>query len=212
MNDWERWVALWRELGKPASRAVFNELLAHYAEPRRAYHTIEHVRDCLAQLDAVQHLSKRPAELELAIWFHDAVYDTHRSDNEECSAQWACQHILEQGLPEDVAARVRDLILATKHDALFSDPEVALLVDIDLASLGCPVDEFDRQEPRIRQEYDWVPETAFREGRAKILQRFLERDSIYQTDYFRERYEHQARLNLERSLASLNAKLNKHET
>jgi predicted metal-dependent HD superfamily phosphohydrolase len=173
---------------------------------------MQHVRDCLTHLDAVRYLSERPAELELAIWFHDAIYDTHCSDNEERSAQWAHQHAFEQGLSADVAARVRDLILATKHDTLFSDSEAALLMDIDLASLGYPVDEFDRQEPRIRQEYDWVPETAFREGRAKILQRFLERDLIYQTEYFCERYERQARLNLQRSLASLNAKLNKPET
>ena len=196
MSDWDRWVALWCELGGTADRAVFEELLARYAEPHRAYHTLEHVRHCLDQLDAARHLSQRPAELELAIWFHDAVYDTHRSDNEERSAQWAHQHMLEQGLSDEAAARVRDLILATRHDALPAGPEAALLMDIDLSILGQPDTEFDQYEAQIRQEYIWVPERVFRGKRAEILRTFLQRDSVYQTKRFRERYEQQTRRNL----------------
>jgi len=226
MDDWERWVKLWRELGaKPADRAVFEQLLERYTEPWRAYHTMQHVRDCLRHLDTVRHLAQCPAEIELALWFHDAVYgekplgafplgispalcagemhDTHRSDNEELSARWAYQHSLDQDLPEAVAQRVHDLILATKHDAPLLSSEAALLTDIDLAILGQPEAEFDLYEARIRQEYNWVPEMAFCEGRAKILEGFLQRDSIYRTEHFRGLYERQARFNLERSLRSL---------
>jgi predicted metal-dependent HD superfamily phosphohydrolase len=206
MSDWDRWVRLWCDLGGTADRAVFEQLLARYAEPHRAYHTIEHVRHCLDQLDAALRLSQRPAELEVAIWFHDAVYDTHRSDNEELSAQWAHQHMLEQGLSDEAAARVRSLILATKHDALSADPETALLMDIDLASLGRSAAEFERQGLRVRHEYDWVPERDFCVGRARVLDKFLERDWIYQTEFFRERYERQARINLERAVVEMKAR------
>lgn len=204
MDDWDRWVALWRGLGaEPADRSVFEQLLKRYAEPWRAYHTLQHVRDCVQHLDTARYLAQRPVEIELALWFHDAVYDTHRSDNEELSARWAQQHALDQNLLADVATRVRDLILATKHDAHPPNAEAALLADIDLAILGQLVPEFDLYEAQIRQEYTWVPELDFCKGRAKILEGFLRRDSIYRTDHFRDCYERQARLNLERSLANL---------
>jgi predicted metal-dependent HD superfamily phosphohydrolase len=218
MDDWERWVKLWRAFGaKPADRSVFEQLLARYAEPWRAYHTMQHVRDCLRHLDEAKHLSQRPAEIELALWFHDAVYesspaqsagelyDTQRSDNEELSARWAYQHALDQNLPEAVALRVHDLILATKHDAPLLNPEAALLADIDLVILGQPAPDFDLYEVRIRREYSWMPESDFCKGRAKILEGFLRRDSIYRTGHLRDRYERQARLNLERSLLKLRA-------
>lgn len=204
MEDWGCWVMLWRELGpEPADRVVFERLLERYAEPWRAYHTMQHVRDCLGHLDTVRYLARRPEEIELALWFHDAVYDTHRSDNEELSARWAHQHALDQNLPADVATRVYDLILATKHDVVPPNAEAALLADIDLAILGQPAPEFDLYEAQIRQEYSWVTELTFCEGRANILEGFLQRGSIYRTDYFRDRYERQARLNLERSRAKL---------
>jgi predicted metal-dependent HD superfamily phosphohydrolase len=164
---------------------------------------MQHVRDCLRHLDGARHLARRPAEIELALWFHDAVYDTHRLDNEELSARWARRHALEQNLPTDVAARVRYLILATKHDAPPPNVDAMLLVDIDLAILGQPASTFDLYEAQIRQEYAWVPDLDFREGRAKILAGFLQRGSIYQTDHFCDRYERQSRLNLERSLLKL---------
>jgi predicted metal-dependent HD superfamily phosphohydrolase len=207
LGDWDRWAALWRELGAPPDRSVLEQLLARYGEPWRAYHTLLHVHDCLGHLDWALHLSQRPAEMELALWFHDAVYDTRRADNEELSARWAHRHALEQGLPSDVATRVRDLILATKHDALPPDGEAALMIDIDLAILGQPVVAFDPYETQVRQEYGWVEERAFCRGRAAILEGFLQRDSIYQTDHFRGCFEHQARLNLERSLVNLRARL-----
>jgi predicted metal-dependent HD superfamily phosphohydrolase len=207
MSDWNRWVALWRELGAaPANKAVFERLLERYTEPWRAYHTMRHVRDCLRYLDGARHLSQRPDEIELALWFHDTVYDTHRLDNEELSARWAQRHALEQNLSVDVAARVRYLILATKHDVPPPSAEAALMVDIDLAILGQPVSTFDLYEAQIRQEYAWVPEPAFREGRAAILEGFLQRDSIYRTDHFCNRYERQAHLNLKRSLLKLRAR------
>ena len=208
MSDWDRWVALWRELGaERVDRSVFEQLLERYAEPWRAYHTVQHVRDCLRLLDGARRLSQRPTEVELALWFHDAVYDTHRADNEELSARWAHQHSLDQNLPENVAVRVHDLILATRHDTPLLNSEAALLTDIDLVILGQSVAEFDLYEAQIRREYSWVPEMAFCEGRAKILEGFLQRDSIYRTAHFRDRHERQARLNLERSLANLWEKL-----
>lgn len=168
-------------------------LKARYAEPHRRYHTLEHVEHCLREFDPRQ--AREPEAVELAIWFHDAVYDTRRSDNEERSAE-----LLLSLLPE--ATRAGELVLATKHHGA-STPDEALLVDVDLAILGQPEERFDLYERQIREEYGWVPEDVFRAKRAGILQAFLDRPFIYRTELFRAKYEEAARRNLLRSKRSL---------
>jgi predicted metal-dependent HD superfamily phosphohydrolase len=98
---------------------------------------------------------------------------------------------------------VHRLILATKHQESTASGDEALLVDIDLSILGRDPVVFDRYEQSIRQEYRWVPEVAFREGRARILESFLNRPAVYRTALFAQRYEAQARENLSRSIRQL---------
>jgi predicted metal-dependent HD superfamily phosphohydrolase len=186
--------ALWRRLGG-AGPGPYADLARRYAEAHRAYHTIEHIAHCLDEADAVG----APDVVRLALWYHDAVYDTKRSDNEERSAEL----VRALPLPAAIRERAAALVLATKHAGIPEDPEAALTVDIDLAILGRPPADFDRYERQIRTEYAWVPGMFFRSKRAEILASFLARPSIYGTPRFRDRYEAAARANLERSLAAL---------
>ena len=170
---------------------ILDLLKARYAEPHRHYHTLEHIEHCLREFDPA--LAADPEAVELAIWFHDAVYDTRRSDNEEKSAA-----LLLELMPD--AKRAAAMILVTKHHKA-STPDEALLVDVDLAILGQPREAFDRYEKQIREEYAWVPSLIFRAKRASILRGFLDRPFIYGTEAFRAKYEEAARANLLRSLA-----------
>ena len=138
--------------------------------------------------------------VEVALWFHDAVCDTRSHRNELLSAEWA---ELELDTNHSVAAQVRELILATKHDAIPSTPDAQLLADIDLSILGAPRERFLEYETQVRQEYEWVPDEVFRRERVKILQRFLDRPSIYSTAFFRERLEDAARENVADSICRL---------
>jgi predicted metal-dependent HD superfamily phosphohydrolase len=195
---------LWKRLGAQGDGlSIFRGLEAAYAEPARAYHTAEHIRDCLAQFDLSRHTARRPDEVEAAIWFHDAVYLPPASDNEDRSARLAQTSLAEAGAPLEVTQRIAGLVLATQHLSIPSEPDAALLCDIDLSILGRAPDVFDEFERRIRQEYAWVPEPAYRGARAEILTGFLRRRSIFQTDDFRNRYEVQARINLGRVLKEL---------
>jgi predicted metal-dependent HD superfamily phosphohydrolase len=144
--------------------------------------------------------------IEMALWWHDMVYNPRASDNEAQSAAVADVWLARGGWPSAVRANVRDLILATRHTALVSDPAAQWVVDIDLAILGSAPEAFDRYEAQVRQEYAWVPELVFRPGRIKILRSFRQRPRLYQTAYFFEHYEAMARANLSRSLARLNLK------
>jgi predicted metal-dependent HD superfamily phosphohydrolase len=202
--DRSRWTGLWNRLGAQGDGlSIFSGLEAAYADPARAYHTADHIRDCLAQFDLSPETAQRPDEVEAAIWFHDAVYLPGSSDNEDQSARLAQTALTDAGAPEEVAHRIAGLVLATKHLAIPTERDAALLCDIDLSILGRPPEVFEEFEQRIRREYVWVPEPVYRGARAEILAGFLRRRSIFQTDYFRDRYEVQARANLELVLKEL---------
>ena len=197
-----RWSELWQRLGRDPA-PLFADLARRYAEPQRAYHTMAHVLDCLAELEPARHLAQGVDAVELAIWYHDAVYDPHAHDNEEQSAELARQAMVATAMAEAFQRKVAALILATKHHDPSADGDAPLMVDIDLSILGQTAARFDEYEAQIRREYSWVSEEAFRQGRAAILERFLARGRLYNTDYFRGKYEKRARENLLRSLNQL---------
>lgn len=199
----DRWGKTWEGLGVTPPETLLAELTARYSEEHRHYHTLQHIETCLTLLNRNRHLAERPAELELALWFHDAVYDTCSSSNEEDSARLAQQALLSVGLSQDHADRVGRLILTTKHDAAPETADERLLIDIDLSILGAAETCFLDYERCIRLEYAWVPEELYRPSRARILRAFLERPSLYTMPWFIEQYEEQARINLAHSLKAL---------
>lgn len=204
MTSLVSWQDMWRQLGASGSDdALFSRLVECYSEPHRKYHTMQHLQECFTHLENVRSFAERPSEVELALWFHDAIYNTRRKDNEERSAVWARDSALAAGLADDQASRIYELVMATMHNAVPVGTDAAVLVDIDLAILGAEVERFDEYEVQVREEYSWVPGPLYRKGRRKVLQEFANRDNIYSTQYFREEYEARARSNIARSLARL---------
>ena len=197
---------MWRQLGaaNPDPR-LHGELIARYSEPHRRYHTVRHLDECFEKLDEIRSLARHPAEIELALWFHDAIYDVKRHDNEEKSADWARASATAAGVAADACERVYSLILSTRHQVAASGVDAEILVDIDLSILGAVLVRFDEYERQVREEYSWVPDFLFRRERKAILKEFLARPRIFSTTHFRDRYEQQARSNIERSLERLDA-------
>ena len=187
----------------PNPQATWQQLASRYNEPHRHYHTLDHVAACLNWLDQYHHLAEDPLCIELALWAHDVIYDPRASDNEARSTDWVAQHFADSTLTDQQRARVHELILATIHPHPPTDPDMALLQDIDLSILGADVELYDRYEGWIRQEYEFVPEEAFRKGRSAVLQSFLEQDVIYHTAALSERLEISARDNLSQALLKL---------
>ena len=147
--------------------------------------------------------------IAFALWFHDAVYLPWRRDNEQRSADMAARSAMRLNLGEPFARRAHALVMATAHlaggahDA--SDPAIDWVLDIDLGILGTPPEVYDRYEHDVRREYFFVLPRAWRTGRAAVLRHFLDQPVIYRTTHFRDRLEHQARSNLQRSLDLLSA-------
>lgn len=184
------------------------DLRQRYAEPSRHYHTWDHVEALLRWFGQRRDHLHDPAAIELAILFHDAVYDPTRSDNEAESARLLTDAVL-PGLDDPVRARaVRMIEATTRHeipeglDALDRN-DMAEFLDMDLSILGARPEVFDAYEQAIRGEYAFVPEALYREARRGILQRFLERERLYFSDWGRERFEATARINLAASIAAL---------
>lgn len=178
-----------------AADEVAEELERRYAEPHRSYHTMDHIESSLAWLDWAYGQAHRPAEVELALWFHDAVYDATRHDNEERSAELAEGLLRAHGAPARSIERIGEMIRATqRHEA--SQGDAAMVCSIDLAILGAEPRRYARYEAAVRREYGYVPEEAYREGRRHFLQALLERPSIYANLALRELLECGARRNL----------------
>ena len=189
------------------SGAVRNELIARYSEPHRRYHTMVHIEDCLAQVAASTDMDEsQRALMDAAIWFHDAIYDATRSDNEAESARLAAERLTAEGAPPAFIDEVVRLILLTAgHSVQAGDAIGARLVSIDLSILGAEPDRYDAYAAAVREEYAYVPEPLYRAGRAAILGRFLESEALFGDPIWAGRYETQARSNLTREIAALTA-------
>lgn len=206
--DITRWHDLLKRMGLNNDELTYRRLIGAYSSPKRHYHNTQHIADCLQQLDQAASLAESAENVELALWFHDAVYRTWSSKNEYLSAQWAFDFLHKAGASDQCCAEVYQHIMATRHFALQHSEQPAvndsrLVVDIDLSILGRDQTTFMQFEKNIRKEYQWVPEKYFKRRRRKILQSFLTRPIIYQTDYFRDCYEKNARQNLRKAIAAL---------
>lgn len=176
------------------------KIIRCYRDNGLAYHNLNHLGDCLEKFRDRKNEAQDPIAIELAIWFHDAIYDPRASDNEEKSAQMAADFLAETKWSQSVP----DLILATKHREEPPTHDGKLLCDIDLSILGSDEEIYTEYAQAIRSEYSWVEEEAYRNGRSVVLEGFLKRPFIFALPASRQIYEKRARFNISLELKSLN--------
>jgi predicted metal-dependent HD superfamily phosphohydrolase len=203
MSTLSLWQQAWRPFGvaTPAG-APFNELLNRWCEPHRQYHTLHHLGECLALLADSRHECAHPEEVELALWFHDAVFDPEFTDNERRSADLARSYTVQAGLPEERAERIHALVMATHH-RMRPTGDARVMVDIDQAIFGAKPLRFREYDQQIRQEFAHIPEYLYRVKRKRWLARILERSRVYSTERFYKAFERSARENISLAIAGL---------
>ena len=202
-TSWQK-TASRANLAPNAANALFHDLCRRYSEPGRTYHTLEHVAAMFNTLAGFENELLDPVAVLLAVWFHDAVYDARRGDNEEQSAVYAMAALKQGGVLPTLLPTMERLILATKtHQADAGDTDGQILLDADLAVLGSSPPDYDRYAVSIRREYAWVPEDDYRKGRTKVLENFLRRERLYHTQRLFEQCELAARANLRREIELL---------
>ncbi|WP_332604717.1 HD domain-containing protein [Acinetobacter sp. ESBL14] len=174
---------------------VFNKLIAAYSEKQRAYHTLQHLYECLALFDTIRADLNDGHAVALALWFHDAVYDPQAKDNELKSAELFEQYLV-QDLPNDIVQKIKRWIVATQKHASTDELDLQFLLDIDLAILAASPERFTEYEQQIQQEYAWVDPDVYLIKRKEVLAHFYQTEPLYQTEYFQQNFEQRAKGNL----------------
>lgn len=199
----ERWKRLMEAFSFSENLDTYDKIITAYSEKHRAYHTLDHIDACLRHLDAVKDKLAHPHEVELALWFHDAIYKPFSGANEEDSADWVKAFLIENDASAGLIERIYELIILTKAHLPPDTEDAKYMLDIDLSILGTHPGVYQQFETDIRKEYKQVPSFIFRKKRREILQTFLKRPELYNTPYFYERLETQARHNLSSAIDRL---------
>lgn len=199
----KRWLDLMSNFGFDMNKDTYSALEKSYSEKHRHYHNTSHITAVLKSLNESKVLTNHANELELALWFHDAIYKPLSSTNELDSANWAADFLKQNKADEDTINKVYQLIMATLHDCTPKESDDKLIVDIDLAILGSSKDVYDHFEKGVRKEYKFVPMALYSKKRKEILESFLSRERIYSHDYFYDKLEQSARDNIRGAIQSL---------
>ncbi|MGX1560463.1 HD domain-containing protein [Streptomyces sp. NPDC055506] len=190
--------------GGPDPAPYADNLLTRWQEPQRRYHTVAHLTAVLDHIDVLEGHAQDPDVVRLAAWFHDAVYLPDRSENEERSARLAERALAEAGVPAARTAEVARLVrLTVTHDPADDDPDGQVLCDADLAILASPPSAYAAYTTAVREEYHFVPNDAFRTGRATILRQLLALPRLFRTPHGAKEWEATARYNLTAELEML---------
>ena len=195
------WLRCMASANAVAAREVNADLRRRLGAPDRRFHNLNHIRDCLHRFDEVASFLSDPDAVEVALWFHDAVYVPSDADNERYSAELFLAQ--SNGANPVFRRRVCGLILATRHQGQSHSNDRRFIEDIDLAGFGAPWDAFMREGALLREEFAAKTDAQYFAGQACFLERLKERPWFFATDYFRERYEARAQENLNGLLALL---------
>ncbi|MCG8601923.1 MAG: hypothetical protein MI807_17410 [Verrucomicrobiales bacterium] len=186
------------QIPREVGAKVFDELTRRYREPHRSYHNLSHIDSMLRSLRERLGSAK---EIELAVWFHDVVYDPGSPSNEEDSAGFFSERIGPH-LDRQFASKVHNLILATKHGSNLPFTEAAkFLCDLDLEILAGSPERYQEYCDAIRREYDHVSDSDYADGRVAFLKSMLE-NPIFRTESFVP-FEESARANITREIQQL---------
>ena len=209
--DASRFVRLWTaskvERGaRDRAAEIFSNLKRLYDEPQRHYHNGGHIDFVLARFDEVRSQLQLPDAVELALWFHDAIYRDGAADNESASAALFVREAAGQ-LARPLINRVESLIMATRHMAgrpPLSDSDACHMVDIDLASFSLPWDLFMADGAKLRLEAEQKSESEFNAGVLRLVDHLMGgSEDFYLTAYAREHWQPRALANIKRLRAEI---------
>ena len=183
---------------------IFDYLVQKYSEGHRFYHNLSHVNSLLCAAENFKEKFADYRSVRLAIWFHDAVYEPKRTDNEAESARLATASLEKLEMAEKLIEKIRRMVLATeKHDGETMDFDGKMFLDLDLGILGADEKIYGEYKRAIRREYSFVPFFLYRCSRRRILENFMSREFLYFTEEMREKCERRARQNIANEIKEL---------
>ncbi|WP_431132740.1 HD domain-containing protein [Psychroserpens mesophilus] len=185
--------------------SYWNEINKHYNSKSRYYHNVSHLYNMLIQIEDVKSLITDLDLCKFAIWYHDIIYKSTKKNNEEKSAEFAKKRLKAFNFDEKQLKTVEKLIKSTKkHELIITkNNDNAYILDLDLSILGSNWETYKKYLNNIRKEYAIYPDFMYKPGRQKVIAHFLQRDTLYFSEYFRNLYEKQARENLKKEIELL---------
>ncbi|WP_417368505.1 hypothetical protein [Flavobacterium beibuense] len=188
---------------KESTQSMWQEIKEYYSHKSRKYHNLTHLENLYKELSFCKELIEDWDTVLFALFYHDIIYKSTRNDNEEQSAELALQRLKKINYPEDKAERCRQMILATKSHLPVSDNDINLFTDADLSILGYDWSRYAKYYKQVREEYSYYPDILYKPGRKKVLKHFLSMSFIYKTEFFRAKYEENAKENIRKELTKL---------
>ena len=182
---------------------LWDEIRLAYNRSNRYYHTENHLNSISEQLLPIKNEIKDWPTLVFSIAYHDIIYDTSRADNEEQSALLAYERLTYLEQSYDRKEKCKQQILSTKGHQNSDDPDTNYFTDADLSVLGVDRDSYLEYVWQIRKEYEHYSDFYYKKGRSNVLNYFLNMNILFKTEYFRDKFEKQARLNIENELKTL---------
>ena len=174
-----------------------------YCSTSRFYHNLNHLESMLLELKKQKAEIKDWDSILFGLVYHDVIYDSFKLDNEALSSEFATKEMSSLNLTAKQIQRVQEMIIATKSHSTHNSHDINLFLDADLSVLGSDYLIYDTYSRNIRLEFIQYPSFVFNKGRIKVLEHFLNRGSIYKTDFFKKHYEQRAIENITRELNML---------
>lgn len=179
------------------------EIENNYSTKSRYYHNLPHLENMFEEIDAVRDQIEKFENISFSIFYHDMIYDASSKLNEEKSADVAKERLESLGVNNDKIQNIYEQILATRSHKRSENEDTNFLLDADLSILGKSDEAYLEYTKQIRKEYSIYPDLLYKPGRKKVLKHFLELENIFKTEYFRGKYEIQARENIKSELKNL---------
>jgi len=185
-------------------KELWDEIEKSYSNENRYYHTLQHLNNLLEQLVEIKEKLKNWETILFTLYYHDIIYNSVESDNEEKSARFAENQMKKISVPTEIIEFCKKQILATKSHDQSIDPDTNFFIDADLSILGQNAEMYKEYKDAVRKEYSFYPNVIYNQGRKEVLSKFLKRDRIFKTDFFYKKYEATARMNIAEEIEGLN--------
>jgi predicted metal-dependent HD superfamily phosphohydrolase len=185
------------------SNELWTEIEKNYSGKKRHYHTLHHLNNILTQLTEIKGEIQNWDTILFTLYYHDIIYNSLKSDNEEKSAELAEKRMSQISVPVGIVEHCKKQILATKSHIKSTDSDTNYFTDADLSILGQPWDTYSFYYKSVRKEYSIYPDLVYNPGRKKVLSNFLKNERIFKTDFFYNKFEIQAKENVQKELHRL---------
>lgn len=182
---------------------LWTEIEKNYSSKKRHYHTLHHLDNLLTQLTEVKNEIQNWNAILFTLYYHDIVYNSLKSENEEKSAELAEKRLKQISVSPDTIELCKNQILATKSHIKSTDSDTNYFTDADLSILGQNWETYSLYYKNVRNEYSIYPDFVYNPGRKKVLNHFLSMDKIFKTDFFYKKFERQAKQNIQKEIELL---------